>query len=99
MPTESLTLDTGVERELPAGARGPEARAVASSLGRQVEAALPRLEPKFREAVVLRDLEELSYREIAEVLEVPIGTVRSRIARGRDQLRRVLQTLGEQSTS
>ncbi len=51
-----------------------------------VEAALERLPPEFRAAVVLRDLCQLDYAEIAEVLDVPIGTVRSRIARGRGQL-------------
>jgi RNA polymerase sigma-70 factor (ECF subfamily) len=48
-----------------------------------VDAALARLSPEFRAAVVLRDLCDLDYAEIADVLDVPIGTVRSRIARGR----------------
>lgn len=48
-----------------------------------VDAALATLTPEFRAAVVLRDLCALDYAEIAEVLEVPVGTVRSRIARGR----------------
>jgi RNA polymerase sigma-70 factor (ECF subfamily) len=48
-----------------------------------VDAALRRLSPEFRAAVVLRDLCDLDYAEIAEVLDVPVGTVRSRIARGR----------------
>jgi RNA polymerase sigma-70 factor (ECF subfamily) len=48
-----------------------------------VDAALATLPPEFRAAVVLRDLCALDYAEIAEVLDVPIGTVRSRIARGR----------------
>jgi len=51
-----------------------------------VDAALATLAPEFRAAVVLRDLCQLDYAEIAEVLEVPIGTVRSRIARGRAAL-------------
>jgi RNA polymerase sigma-70 factor (ECF subfamily) len=51
-----------------------------------VDAALARLAPEFRTAVVLRDLCQLSYDEIAEVLDVPVGTVRSRIARGRAAL-------------
>lgn len=55
-----------------------------------VEAALARLNPSFRTAVVLRDIEELSYEEIAEVLQVALGTVKSRILRGRDALRKEL---------
>ena len=51
-----------------------------------VDAALARLPAEYRAAVVLRDLCGLAYDEIAEVLEVPIGTVRSRIARGRGLL-------------
>jgi RNA polymerase sigma-70 factor (ECF subfamily) len=52
----------------------------------EVDAALAVLTPEFRAAVVLRDLCQLDYAEIAEVLEIPAGTVRSRIARGRSQL-------------
>jgi RNA polymerase sigma-70 factor, ECF subfamily len=67
----------------------PVESAVAARL--DVDAALARLSPEFRAAVVLRDLCDLDYAEIAEVLDVPVGTVRSRIARGRaaiaDQLR------------
>lgn len=71
--------------------RSPEERALAADAARRVAAGLRRLKPPFREAVVLRDLEGLSYDEIATVLGVRIGTVRSRIARGRDQLRAVLE--------
>ena len=72
-------------------ARGPEELAVAADEGRRVTHALARLPQVFREAVVLRDLEGLSYEEIAEVLRVRVGTVRSRIARGREQLRLLLE--------
>ena len=51
------------------------------------------LSPEFREAVVLRDIEGHDYREIAEALQVSIGTVKSRIARGRAALRERLQDL------
>jgi RNA polymerase sigma-70 factor (ECF subfamily) len=72
-----------------AGGSAPVESAVAARL--DVDAALAGLSPEFRAAVVLRDLCDLDYAEIAEVLDVPIGTVRSRIARGRaaiaDQLR------------
>lgn len=55
-----------------------------------IEKALTQLNPVFRSAVVLRDVEELSYEEISEVLEVSLGTVKSRILRGREALRRSL---------
>ena len=58
---------------------------------RLVEAALAELSPSFRSAVVLRDVEDLSYEEIAEILDVPLGTVKSRILRGREALRRELE--------
>jgi len=56
-----------------------------------VQAALQKLSPELREAVVLRDLEEMEYKDIAEVLKVPEGTVKSRINRGRAELARVLR--------
>lgn len=77
---------------LPDPHRGPEELAVAADESRRVGLALARLPEPFREAVVLRDLEGLSYQEIAEVLRVAVGTVRSRIARGRDQLREFLES-------
>ncbi len=60
-------------------------------MGSEVEAALGRVPPDFRTAVLLSDVEGLSYEEIADATEVPIGTVRSRIARGRAILRRELE--------
>ena len=56
-----------------------------------VEQALEKLNPKFRAAVVLRDIEDLSYEEIAAVLDISLGTVKSRILRGREGLRKVLE--------
>ncbi|MEM9558450.1 MAG: sigma-70 family RNA polymerase sigma factor [Acidobacteriota bacterium] len=82
--------------ELVATGRGPEDRAVDRDAARRVLEALDELPRKFREAVVLRDLEDLSYEEIAEVLGVRIGTVRSRISRGRDRLRRLLPPPGDE---
>jgi len=55
-----------------------------------IENALARINPLFREVVVLRDVEELSYEEIAEVLQISLGTVKSRILRGREALREEL---------
>lgn len=56
-----------------------------------IEAALGRINPTFRAAVILRDITDLSYEEIAEVLQVSLGTVKSRILRGREALRQELQ--------
>jgi RNA polymerase sigma-70 factor (ECF subfamily) len=56
-----------------------------------LQAALQKLSPELREAVILRDLEEMEYREIARVLNVPEGTVKSRLNRGRAELARVLK--------
>jgi RNA polymerase sigma-70 factor, ECF subfamily len=60
-------------------------------VGETVHAALARLSPELREAVILRDLQDFDYREIATVLKVPEGTVKSRINRGRAELARLLQ--------
>ena len=59
--------------------------------GELLQAALQKLSPELREAVILRDLQELDYREIAQVLQVPEGTVKSRLNRGRAELARVLK--------
>jgi RNA polymerase sigma-70 factor (ECF subfamily) len=56
-----------------------------------LQAGLQKLSPDLRETVILRDLEELEYREIAQVLKVPEGTVKSRLNRGRAELARVLR--------
>ena len=65
-----------------------------------IEEALKALSPTFREAVVLRDIEELSYEEIADVLGINIGTVKSRILRGREALRNEVSGLmGEGSAA
>jgi RNA polymerase sigma-70 factor (ECF subfamily) len=67
--------------------RSPFEEACGEEQHRIIEAALVRLNPLFKEAVVLRDLADLSYEEIAEVLNVSLGTVKSRILRGREALR------------
>ncbi len=62
-----------------------------------LQAGLQRLSPELREAVILRDLEEMEYKEIAQVLNVPEGTVKSRLNRGRAELARVLRQKGVQA--
>jgi RNA polymerase sigma factor (sigma-70 family) len=67
-------------------APGPEVDLERRAAARSVHEGLERLAVEFREVLVLRELEGLSYKEIAQVSGVPIGTVMSRLARGRKQL-------------
>jgi RNA polymerase sigma-70 factor, ECF subfamily len=64
----------------------PEALLIQKDARRQLERGLKALSPEFREVLVMRELEELSYKEIAGIVGIPIGTVMSRLARGRKQL-------------
>ena len=72
-------------------AEDPEARALAHEREKILLAAVRTLARPFREAVVLRDVEGLSYEEVAAALEISIGTVKSRLSRGRTELRRKLE--------
>jgi RNA polymerase sigma-70 factor (ECF subfamily) len=74
--------------------RTPDKLALASELSAQLQQGLSRLSPELREAVILRDLQGLDYSEIQTVLEVPEGTVKSRINRGRIELARILEEMG-----
>jgi RNA polymerase sigma-70 factor, ECF subfamily len=77
-------------QRLPDPSRSPFDCAADREQHKLVESALARLNPSYRMAVVLRDIEELSYEEIAEILQVALGTVKSRILRGREALRKEL---------
>ena len=69
----------------------PDAHVQSRETSEMVHQALQKLSPELREAVILRDLQDMDYREIATVLKVPEGTVKSRINRGRAELARLLQ--------
>jgi RNA polymerase sigma-70 factor (ECF subfamily) len=69
----------------------PDARAQSVEVGETVHKALQKLSPDLREAVILRDLQDMDYKDIAVTLKVPEGTVKSRINRGRAELARLLQ--------
>jgi RNA polymerase sigma factor (sigma-70 family) len=70
----------------------PEARLLQQRAVAQVQEALEQLPVDFREVLVLREIEGMSYKEIASVVRVPIGTVMSRLARARDRLSAVLKS-------
>lgn len=84
-------LGEGAEERLRSAWPTPSEQLADSDLDHDVAAALAALTPEFRAAVVLCDIEGLSYDEISTVLDIKIGTVRSRIHRGRSQLRVALE--------
>jgi len=80
-----------LSEQIPDKAQAPDARVQSGEVGQAVHLALQKLSPELREAVILRDLQDMDYKEIATVLKVPEGTVKSRINRGRAELARLLQ--------
>lgn len=71
----------------------PDRRIERQEQSSQVHAAIAKLQPDLRECVILRDIEELSYQEIVDILEIPLGTVKSRINRGRIELAKTLRRM------
>jgi RNA polymerase sigma-70 factor, ECF subfamily len=92
--TRPVTLQTDLEHDLVetfADPRKDSYEAYASKVERQqVKEAIDKLPRVFREVILLREFEELSYQEIAAILQCPAGTVMSRLARARSQLRKLL---------
>jgi RNA polymerase sigma-70 factor, ECF subfamily len=77
--------------QIPDRGPAPDSNVQSRETGEVVHDALQKLSPELREAVILRDLQDMDYKEIATVLKVPEGTVKSRINRGRAELARLLQ--------
>jgi RNA polymerase sigma-70 factor, ECF subfamily len=92
--TDSLEDSMAVVENKESAGRRPDQQLLLGELSSQVQTALTRLSPELREAVILRDLQQLEYNEIRQVLDVPEGTVKSRINRGRIELARILQQMG-----
>ncbi len=88
--TSSLDEEDAAEPVAPAD-EAPDRQVFDGMLGAEVEEALAKVPDVFRTAVILSDIEGMSYDEVAEATEVPVGTVRSRLARGRAILRRELE--------
>ena len=82
--------DESRQEWLPDPGRSPLELAIDHEREALIEAALGQINPNFRAVLVRREIEDLDYREIAEILEVTLGTVKSRILRGREALRRRL---------
>lgn len=86
--------DEEADLDLPDGAPSPESLAERAELRGQILAALERLSPEHRQALVLRETHQLSYEEIGQVLSLDAGTVKSRISRARRSLRKILLESG-----
>jgi RNA polymerase sigma-70 factor (ECF subfamily) len=82
--------EDGEEIDMPAVMETPESMLLSTRTRQQIQAALERLPVNFKEVILLCDVEEMKYQEIADLLEIPLGTVMSRIARGRKLLRGML---------
>jgi RNA polymerase sigma-70 factor (ECF subfamily) len=87
--TTPLAEDDG---NLPAAPDTPESLLLSRADQERLQDALERLPVPFREVILLCDMEEMSYQEIAEALDIPIGTVMSRLSRARKSLRELLVT-------
>jgi len=87
---DAMPFDSNSDQR-PDDALDPEERLMQQHTVDRVRAALEQLPTDFREAIVLREIEGLSYKEIASVLGVPIGTVMSRLARARERLLGILR--------
>ena len=90
---DAPTLAERIEDEAPS----PQTQLASKETQRMVQHALQKVSPDLREAVILRDLQDMDYKEIAAALKVPEGTVKSRINRGRAELARLLSRINKQA--
>src|SRR5262249_56013611 len=88
-----------LSERLPDRGPSPSDRLASQETQKMVRLALARLSPDLREAVILRDLQDMDYKEISRVLKVPEGTVKSRINRGRTELARLLSRNKKQASN
>jgi RNA polymerase sigma-70 factor, ECF subfamily len=94
-PLEGLPRDDGPERQIASDGPGTDRGVHRSEAERLLQEALDEMDEGYRSIVVLRDIEGLPYEEIAEILDLPRGTVKSRLHRARAQIARALsRTLG-----
>jgi RNA polymerase sigma-70 factor (ECF subfamily) len=89
-PAGAQSLDLGAEIAADGAAYDPQAIAIRAGNAELVHRAIDQLPVVLKEAIVLREIEGLSYKEIGKIAGIPIGTVMSRLARGRTQLQALL---------
>jgi RNA polymerase sigma-70 factor, ECF subfamily len=88
---QNRTDSQSMPEDMPSQQPSPEKLYEAKEISEAVQAAMQKMPEKLRAAIVLREIEGLSYEEIAEVLDISSGTVKSRISRAREELRRLLR--------
>ena len=88
--TSSATREFDAERHGEVDSDGPESQALRQDARDQVNIALKKLSVEFREVLVLREMEDLSYREISQIAGIPVGTVMSRLSRARKEFAALL---------
>jgi RNA polymerase sigma-70 factor (ECF subfamily) len=89
--TATVALDEEDSLEIPASAGTPESLFIEHAQEQMLQGAMEELPVHFREVLLLCEVEEMSYQEIAETLSIPMGTVMSRLSRARKALREILQ--------
>ena len=94
-PRNGLPVQEGVSMDIPDSRYPADQQAERTLQAERIQEALERISPKYREVIVLCDIQELSYEEIAKITGLNIGTVKSRINRGRSQLQKLLRDLVE----
>ncbi|MDZ7724033.1 MAG: sigma-70 family RNA polymerase sigma factor [candidate division KSB1 bacterium] len=91
LDTPIKSKDGDLKRDFAASDQGPESEMISREKENQIETAINSLPEKYREAILLRHTKDKSYEEIAEMLNVPLGTVKVRIFRAREMLKRQLK--------
>jgi RNA polymerase sigma-70 factor (ECF subfamily) len=84
-------IEGGSSESISAASMRPDSAVAGREASELLQSALSKLSPELRETIILRDLQEMEYREIADVLAIPEGTVKSRLNRGRAELARLLK--------
>ena len=90
LDAENDSAETPLKDRLSDNSESPEAETLRRERQAALRNALGKLSPNFREAIILRDIQGLSYEEVAAALETNVGTIKSRLARGREELRKML---------
>jgi RNA polymerase sigma-70 factor (ECF subfamily) len=96
--TDSIEPQLMVLEEALTSSARPDGLVAGREARERLQAGLQKLSPELRETLILRDLEEMEYREIAQVLHIPEGTVKSRLNRARAELARIIQRKGAART-